>query len=109
MTIDTQRALLALRGLAEEKSLYVDMFNKGHLSERAFRQLLLTLQLQIDAVRNRDAYQDVPPHRSSLHRLEDAALRLDQQGGFSGACGRTVALASHRDGLRDGRGTIPEQ
>ena len=26
---DTQRALLSLRGLAEEKSLYVDMFNKG--------------------------------------------------------------------------------
>ena len=70
------------------------MFNKGHLSERAFRQLLLTLQLQIDAVRDRGAYQDVQPHRSSLHRLEDAALRLDPQGGFSGASGRTVALCS---------------
>src|SRR5215813_15420642 len=54
---DTQRALLALRGLAEEKSLYVDMFDKGHLSERAFRQLLLTLDLQIDTVRNRGAYR----------------------------------------------------
>ena len=72
---DTQRALLSLRGLAEEQSLYVDMFNKGHLSERAFRQMLLTLRLQIDAVRNRGAYQDVSPHRSALHRLEDAAPR----------------------------------
>lgn len=49
--------------------------NKGHLSERAFRQLTLTLQLQIDAARSRGTYQDVPPHRSALHRLEDAALR----------------------------------
>jgi len=72
---DTQRALLSLRGLAEEQSLYVDMFNKGHLSERVFRQMLLTLHLQIDAVRNRGAYQDVSPHRSALHRLEDVALR----------------------------------
>src|SRR5262245_15248802 len=72
---DTQRALLSLRGLAEEQSLYVDMFNTGHLSERAFRQLLLTLQLQIDTVRSRGVYHDVPPHRSALARLEDAALR----------------------------------
>ena len=72
---DNQRALLSLRGLAEEQSLYVDMFNKGHLSERAFRQLLLTLQLQLDTVRSRGVYHDVPPHRSALARLEDAALR----------------------------------
>jgi CPA1 family monovalent cation:H+ antiporter len=72
---DTQRMLLALRALAEEKSLYVDMFDRGHLSERAFRQLLLTLQLQIDTVRGRGVYRDVPPHRSALSRLEDAALR----------------------------------
>src|SRR5215510_4516098 len=73
---DTQRALLSLRGLAEEKSLYVEMFNEGHLSERAFRQLLLTLQQQIDAMRDRGAYQDVHPARVSRHRLEDAVLRL---------------------------------
>jgi hypothetical protein len=36
---------------------------------------LQTLQIQIDAVRNRSAYQDVPPHRSALQRLEGAALR----------------------------------
>jgi len=74
--IDTQRSLLALRGLAEEKSLYIDMFNKGQLSERALRQLLLTLQLQIDTVRDKGDYEDSIPHRSSLPRLEDAALRL---------------------------------
>ena len=76
MDDDTQRALLSLRGLAEEKSLYADMFNKGHLSERAFRQLLLALQQQLDAVRSRGAYQEVQPARVARHRLEDAALRL---------------------------------
>jgi CPA1 family monovalent cation:H+ antiporter len=76
MDDDTQRVLLSLRGLAEEKSCYVDMCNAGHLSERAFRQLLLALQLHIDAVRGRGAYQEVQPRRASRHRLEDAALRL---------------------------------
>ena len=73
---DTQRALLSLRGLAEEHSLYVDMFNKGQLSERAFRELLLTLQLHIDAVRGTGEYQDVQPRRSFQHRLEEVALRV---------------------------------
>src|SRR5262249_11416847 len=72
---DTQRALLSLRGLAEEKSLYVDMFNKGHLSERAFRQLLLTLQQQIDAIRGRGTSPGVHPPRLVRPHLEDAVLR----------------------------------
>src|SRR5215831_7033050 len=76
MDDDTQRALLSLRGLAEEKSLYADMFNKGHLSERAFRQLLLALQQQLDAVRGRRASQGVQPARVARHHLEDAALRF---------------------------------
>jgi CPA1 family monovalent cation:H+ antiporter len=73
---DTQRALLSLRGLAEEKSLYVEMFNKGHLSERAFRQLLLVLQHQLDAMRGRGTYRDGQSGGVARHRLEDAVLRL---------------------------------
>jgi len=49
---DRQLALLALRALAEEKSLYVDMFDRGHLSEGALRHLLQELELRIDAVRH---------------------------------------------------------
>src|SRR5215471_3982932 len=76
MDDDTQRALLSLRGLAEEKSLYVDMFNQGHLSERAFRQLLLALQQQMDAIRGRGTQQERHPPRVARHRLEDAVLHL---------------------------------
>src|SRR5258708_34516384 len=73
---DQLRLLLYLRALAEEKSLYVDIFNKGQLSERSFRQLLLTLHRQIDAVRNMSEYLDVGPHNSSMHKIEAAVLRL---------------------------------
>jgi monovalent cation:H+ antiporter, CPA1 family len=72
---DQLRLLLYLRALAEEKSLYVDIFNKGQLSERSFRQLLLTLQRQIDAVRNMSEYLDAGSHNSSMHRIEAAIMR----------------------------------
>ena len=96
---DTQRALLSLRGLAEEKSLYVDMFNKGHLSERAFRQLLLTLQLQIDTVRGRGVYHDVPPAPLCTLSPGRCGAAMEPQGGLADASGSTVTLAAHRDGL----------
>jgi len=50
MDPEQERALLYLRCFAEEKALYVDMFNKGHLSERAFRELVLILTMQITAI-----------------------------------------------------------
>ena len=73
---DQLRSLLYLRALAEEKSLYVDMLNKGQLSERSFRQLLVTLQRQIDAVRNKGEYLELDSHKSSMHGIEAAVLRL---------------------------------
>jgi monovalent cation:H+ antiporter, CPA1 family len=55
--------LLYERAFAEEKSLYREMFAKGHLSEGAYRQLLLTLSLQIEAVRFRGRFEHVRSHR----------------------------------------------
>src|SRR5262245_36078034 len=69
--VDLDAAALVL----EPERAVLCMFNQGHLSERAFRQLLLTLQLQIDTVRSRGVYHDVPPHRSAFSRLENAALQ----------------------------------
>ena len=79
---DQLRSLLYLRALAEEKSLYVDMFNKGQLSERSFRQLLVTLQRQIDAARNMDEYLELDSHNSSMHRIEAAVLGLIERVAF---------------------------
>jgi monovalent cation:H+ antiporter, CPA1 family len=73
---DQLRSLLCLRALTEENSLYVDLFNKGQLSERSFRQLLLMLQRQIDAVRNMGEYLELDSHKSSMRRVEAAVLRL---------------------------------
>jgi len=75
------RSLLALRALTEEKSLYVDMFNKGQLSERSFRQLLL-IQRQIDAVRSTGEYFELDSHKSAVRRIETSTLRLINRVAF---------------------------
>ncbi|HEY6332159.1 MAG TPA: cation:proton antiporter [Blastocatellia bacterium] len=72
---DQQRALLYLRGLAEERSLYVRMFDQSRISERAFRQLIQVLDRQIDAVRDTGQYLESRPAGPRL-RLEDTILRF---------------------------------
>ncbi len=46
-----ERRLLYLRSLAAEKSLYYDLYSKGHLPESAYRDLDHSLDQQLDAVR----------------------------------------------------------
>ena len=73
---DQLRTLLYLRGLAEEAGLFVDLFHKGQLSERAFRQLRAALQTQLDVVRSTGEYQDRPLYSLRRHRLRDALIRF---------------------------------
>jgi len=46
------------------------MFNKGHLTERAFRELVLGLDLQSDAIRHGYDYTSVSPHHMRRRKLE---------------------------------------
>lgn len=76
-----EQRLLYLRCFAEEKALFVDMFNKGHLSERAFRELALSLTLQAEALRYQRDFHSVRLHTLRTRRLEHAALHwLDRLG-----------------------------
>ncbi len=76
--------LLFLHTFAEEKTLYLNMFHKGHLSERSLRQLLLILVRQIDAVRTSGTYLPIQAYSSRGQRLQIAFFRLLQKiPGFS--------------------------
>jgi CPA1 family monovalent cation:H+ antiporter len=70
---DHQRWLLYLRGLTEERSLYVRLFDKGQLGERAFKQLISCLNRQVDALRDTGQYVDLQP---AAPWLQDAFLRV---------------------------------
>ncbi|HEX9801893.1 MAG TPA: cation:proton antiporter [Gammaproteobacteria bacterium] len=56
-------ALLYLRALSEEKQFYQEMYARGHLTEGAFRELVLVLILQIDAIRFHGEFEHIHSHR----------------------------------------------
>ena len=63
--IDQERetALLFLRAFAEEQACFSDLFSQGHISEQAYRQLLLTLSTQAEALRQEGHYVSIQTHR----------------------------------------------
>lgn len=59
---DTELKFLYLRVLVEEKSKYVDMFDKGYIGEVVFREQFTTVSMQIDAVRSNENFEHIRPH-----------------------------------------------
>jgi CPA1 family monovalent cation:H+ antiporter len=81
---EEERRLLLLFAFAEEKAFFIDMFNKGHLNEWAFRELARTLDMQVDAVRFGDRIIGVDFRKQVLPTAEAVATKLlDVIPGFS--------------------------
>lgn len=66
LTQDEELNLFFLRALAEEKAYYIDMYDRGHLSESTARRLLAILELQTDTLRYENGFHRVNNH----HRYE---------------------------------------
>lgn len=58
-----EEKLLCLWGFTEEKALAADLFAKGLVSEPAYRELTLNLNLQIDGLRHAGEFRHVDVHR----------------------------------------------
>lgn len=67
---DEELRLLFLNRFGSEKTLYYDMFAKGHLSERAYRDLAHSIDLQAESIR----------HRGTLPRYTIHPPREEQRG-----------------------------
>ncbi|MDA0306768.1 MAG: sodium:proton antiporter [Proteobacteria bacterium] len=74
---DEERRLMFARAFAAEKAIYHELFNNGHLSEHAFRDLCHSIGLEADAAR---------------HGLEKPAYTLhsSDEGGGQGRLGERV-------------------
>jgi CPA1 family monovalent cation:H+ antiporter len=72
---DQEVNLLYLHAFAEEGHSYTEMYGKGHLSEGAYRELMLVLTMQIDSVRHQGEFVRVAygrtfsPERMLSHLL----------------------------------------
>jgi len=70
-----QRRIAFLRAFAEERATYVELFDKGQLTEAAFRELTLAVDVQQDAMRYRGIYLISPIRQLHRHRFERFFLR----------------------------------
>ncbi|MFP3948389.1 MAG: cation:proton antiporter [Gemmatimonadota bacterium] len=95
---EEERRLLHLRCFAEEKSSYYRMFEDGHLSEAAYRDLRHSLELQTEKVRhtgNLPPYTLYPPGEE---RVEFLLVRvLDRIPGLGSAVERIRARRTAKD------------
>lgn len=76
LTAEQEIKLLYLRCLSEEKAMVIELFNKGHISESAFRSLLHILTLQVDTIRIHGRYQSVQQHLLPQQRLRKSLFRF---------------------------------
>lgn len=74
MSPHEQRRIVFLRAFAEERAVYGELFDKGQLSESAFRQLTLTLDVGRDAMRSRGVLLVASAGQPRRHRIERTIL-----------------------------------
>lgn len=73
---EEEQYLLFLRIFAQEKTLYDEMFAKGHLSERAYQKLIYSLELQTEAIRHEGQLPRFTLHFHWLERLQRTLLKF---------------------------------
>lgn len=68
--------LITLRCFAIEQNNYIALFNKGHISESALRDMLPLLSLQIESIRYQAHYHSVELNRLPRRRAFKALIHL---------------------------------
>jgi CPA1 family monovalent cation:H+ antiporter len=93
-----ERPLLYLRCFGEEKTLYYVMFSRGHLSERTYRDLAHSIELQTEAIRHEGRLPEFTLHPPTGERIETVIFRkLDRIAPLGGMVERLRASRIARD------------
>lgn len=93
-----ERRLLYLRCFAAERHQYYRMLSVGHLSERAYRNLSHSLDLQIEGVRHEGRIPEFTLHPPSGERVETMLYRvLERVPGLRNHVERLRAKRAARD------------
>ncbi len=93
-----ERRLLYLRCFGEEKTIYYQLFARGHLSERAYRNLAHSIELQTEGIRHEGRLPEFTLHPPSGERLETVVYRmLEKVPGLGGLVERMRAGRAARD------------
>lgn len=76
LDVQEERRLLYLRCFGEENTLYYQMFSKGHLGERTYRNLTHSIELQTEGIRHESRLPEFTLHPPSGERLETVLYRI---------------------------------
>ena len=90
---DVERRILFLRCFATERTLYLEMLRKGHLSERAYRDLEHSVVSQSDSIRHMGKLPDFTLHPPVGERVTTGVMR---------AVGHLPGLRTLAERLREG-------
>lgn len=94
LDVREERRLLYLRCFGEENTLYYQMFSRGHLGERTYRNLTHSIELQTEGIRHEGRLPEYTLHPPSGERLETVLYRILE---------RFPGLGGIVEGLRAGR------
>ncbi|MDX1646833.1 MAG: cation:proton antiporter [Longimicrobiales bacterium] len=95
---EEERRLLYLRCFAAERHQYYRMLSLGHLSERAYRNLCHSLDLQIEGVRHEGKIPEFTLHPPAGERFETVLYRvLERVPGIRSYVERLRATRAARD------------
>ena len=98
LDIGQERRLLYLRSLGEENTLYYQMFSRGHLTERAYRGLVHSIELQTEGIRHQGRLPEFTLFPPTGERLESTVHRfLAQIPGLGRLAERLRAERTARD------------
>ena len=92
------RRLLYLRSFGEENILYYQMFSRGHLTERTYRSLVHSIDLQIEGIRHQGRLPEYTLYPPTGERLETTVYRIvDRVPGWGRWAERLRAGRTARD------------
>lgn len=75
LDLEQERRILYLRCFGEEKTLYYEMYSRGHLSEAAYRDLVHSIEMQTDGIRHDGNVPEFTLHPPGGERMGAAVLR----------------------------------
>ena len=96
--VEQERRLLYLRSFGEENIVYYQMFSHGHLTERTYRSLVHSIELQTEGIRHQGRLPEHTLYPPTGERLESTLYRiLDRVPGFGRWAERLRAERTARD------------
>ena len=76
LDVEQERKLLYLRSFGEENTIYYSMFSRGHLTERTYRNLAHSIELQTEGIRHEGRLPEYTLHPPTGETIENVVYRV---------------------------------